>query len=198
MMEEFGQNLGPLLLELIPGGIGDLIGAYHDFRDGNYFMGALGIVLAAVPGTEVVKVIKNAENFKTAFRSVYKIVVVWNRLNAVPGVQRVISKIPKAWRDLPGSKLADNGKGLSWWQDDWNEFRIMEAVESTHISNKKVPYASLKKNGKLLGINNKYVYKANKKYYEDGVEISKSQFEDFSHVPISQLSDEILNKFFGL
>jgi hypothetical protein len=88
--------------------------------------------------------------------------------------------------------------GLAWKMDPYNEFRIMEAVEATHISNKKVPYASLKKNGKLLGINNKYVYKANKKYYEDGVEITLSQFEEFSHVPISQLSDEILNKFFGL
>ena len=97
---------------------------------------------------------------------------------------------------MPGSKLADNLSGLSWRKDDFNEFRLMEAVSSHRILNKQVPYASLKKNGKLIGINNKYVYKANGKYYEDGVEISLSQFEEFSHVPINQLTDEILNKFF--
>ncbi len=198
MMEEFAQDLGPLLLELIPGGVGDLIGAYNDFSNGNYFMGSLGIVMAAVPVNEVFKVVQKGDSIRKAFQKVYKIVVVWNRLSGVPGGQRVISKIPKAWRDLPGSKLASNWNGLAWKLNPQNEFRLMEAVSNTHIVNKTVPYARLNKNGKFLGVNNKLVYKANDKYYEEGVEITLQQFEEFSHVPISNLTDDILNKFFDL
>jgi hypothetical protein len=180
MMEEFGQNLGPLLLELIPGGIGDLIGAYHDFRDGNYFMGALGIVLAAVPGTEVVKVIKKADNFKAAFKGVYKIIVVWNKLASLPGGQRVFAKMPKAWRKIDGSKLQKDGS-LKWVKNSGHHFRMSDAKMNPTYPSQNQPYAQFFKGNNYYNVNMQPV----------------ALQTDASHIPINQITPEFLDWFFN-
>lgn len=41
--------------------------------------------------------------------------------------------MPQAWKDLPGSKLANNSSGLKWSVDAHNEFRLMDEVPNQHI-----------------------------------------------------------------
>jgi hypothetical protein len=143
-------------------------------------MGALGVVLAAVPGTEVVKVIKKADNFKDAFRSVYKIVVVWNKLASLPGGQRVFAKMPKAWKDLPRSKLANNQNGLYWQMSSNFHFRIMDANLSSLHASQRVPYAKFHKGNGFLDVNGNKV----------------AGNTEAAHIPLSDITNDFLENFF--
>jgi hypothetical protein len=191
MMEVFIEELGPLALELIPGGVGDLIGAYNDYSNGNYWSASLSIVLAVVPYNEIKKVWDKAPDIQKGFKACYKIVVLWNKLLTTPGGQKVLNKMPQAWKNLPGSKLAETGKGLKWTKDGSNEIRIMEAVPNSQYQSQRVNYVRLKKGGSYLDINGNPVpttLPGN---------VPNPNFQELTHLPLSVIDDNLLELFFN-
>lgn len=187
-MEVFYEELLPILLEFTPG-VGDLIGSYNDFHEGNYFWGAFGIVSAFVPGDEIIKVIRKADNIRDAWKNVKKIFVLWNKLFSTVGGQRILNKLPQSWKDLPGSKLA-NGEGLFWRKDNFNNLRIMDANPNSSWPTQQVKYVRLTKNGQRLDKFGNPVPST----LPGGVQ--NPNFERDSHIPLSDVTDELLEIFF--
>ena len=191
MMEVFIEELGPLALELIPGGVGDLIGAYNDYSNGNYWSASLSIVLAVVPYNEIKKVWDKAPDIQKGFKACYKIVVLWNKILTSPGGQKVLNKMPQTWRNLPGSKLAETGKGLKWIKDGSNEIRIMEAVPNSQYQSQRVNYVRLKKGGSYLDINGNPVPTTLPR------NVPNPNFQELTHLPLSVIDDNLLELFFN-
>lgn len=179
-MEVFRDELLPILAEFTPG-IGDLMGAYNDFNNGNYFWGCVGIISSIVPGDEIIKVIRKADNIRDAWKSVKALYRVWNNLFPLAGTQKVFNKLPQAWKDLPGSKLSNNNQGLKWNLNSGHHFRIAEANPSSQWSSQHVPYAKFFKNGSYRDLNMNPV--------------SNQSAE--SHIPIDDLTDSFLDSFFN-
>ncbi|MCO6493862.1 MAG: hypothetical protein J5I98_35915 [Phaeodactylibacter sp.] len=183
-MEVFQEELFPILLEFTPG-IGDLIGAYNDFQAGSYFWGCVGIVGAIVPGDEVIKVIRKADNIRDAWKKVEKVFTLWNKLFSTVGGQRILGKMPKSWKGLPGSKLARTSKGLKWRKDAFHELRIMDADPKSIRSWHQYQYVRMKKNGNYLGTDGNY-------HQNDG----SDAFQILTHIPLDQVMDDWLDAFF--
>lgn len=180
MMETFAEDLGPILLEFIPGGVGDLIGAYNDFNSGDYFSACMGIVLAAVPFDEVRKVWKHYPEIRKGFKACYKIVILWNKLFSLPGGQKVLSKMPQAWKSLPGSKLQKDLNSLKWTKNPGHHFRLSDKKPTPKWENDKYPYAQFFKGNDFYDINkNKVPLESNA-----------------AHIKINELTDEFLDWFF--
>lgn len=184
-MEVFQEELLPILLEFTPG-IGDLIGAYNDFQAGNYFWGCVGIISAVVPGDEVIKVIRKADNIRDAWVKEKKVFTLWNKLFSTTGGQKILNKMPQSWKDLPGSKLADSQKGLKWKKDSFHELRIMDADPNSIRSWHQYKYVRMKKNGNYLGTDGNY-------HQNDG----SDAFQILTHIPIDQVADNWLINFFN-
>ncbi|MCB9292796.1 MAG: hypothetical protein H6559_06655 [Lewinellaceae bacterium] len=182
-MEVFQEELFPILLEFTPG-IGDLIGAYNDFHAGHYFWGCVGIVGAIVPGDEVIKVIRKADNIRDAWRKVEKVFTLWNKLFSTVGGRRVLSKMPESWKGLPGSKLADK-QGLYWKKDNFNNLRIMDGKPKSPWPNQRVPYVRVTKNGVRLD------------EFGNPVDPNSPNFQELTHIPLSAITDDFLDKFFN-
>lgn len=180
-----------MFLELIPGGIGDLIGAYNSFNDGDYWMASLNLVLVFVPANEVVNAFHKGKDIRKGFKAVGKIVILWNKLLSLPGGQKVLNKTPQAWKSLPGSKLADSEKGLKWTKNADNELRIMEAVPNSQWISQRVNYVRLKKNGSYLDINGNPVPTTL------SGNIPNPDFQELTHLPLSEMSDNLLDNFFN-
>ena len=187
-MEVFIEELGPLALELIPGGIGDLIGAYNDYSNGNYWSASLSIVLAVVPYNEIKKVWYKAPDIQKGFKACYKIVVLWNKLLTTTGGQKILNKMPQAWKNLPGSKLAKSESGLVWTKTDFHELRVMEKNLNSPNQFHHYDYARLIKHGKYLGKDGNY--------YQKGT-IPDEDFQNLTHIPIDQITNEWLEVFFN-
>jgi hypothetical protein len=181
MMEVFIEELGPLALELIPGGIGDMIGAYNSFKSGHYWEASLSVVLVVVPGDEIIKVWQKYTDIKKGMKAVLKFINVYQKLAGLPGVQKVFNKLPQAWKDLPGSKLADTQTGLKWTKAENHVMRIMEGNPSSPYPNSQNPYGRFVKNGSYYDINKNPV---------------NSEAES-GHIPIGQLTDDFLDWFFN-
>lgn len=184
-MEVFQEELFPILLEFTPG-IGDLIGAYNDFHAGHYFWGCVGIVGAIVPGDEVIKVIRKADNIRDAWKKVKKVFTLWNKIFSTVGGQWILNKMPRSWKELPGSKLAKTNKGLKWRKDAFHELRIMDADPNSIRSWHQYKYVRMKKNGNYLGTDGNY-------HQNDG----SDAFQSLTHIPIDQVSDDWLTAFFN-
>ena len=184
MMEVLYDELGPLALELIPGGVGDLIGAYNDYKSGNYWSASLGIVLTVIPLNEISKAYNKYPEIKKGFKAVYKIVYLWNKLLTLPGGQKVLNKLPQAWKNLPGSKLAD-GNGLYWKMTDYFNLRIMDGNPKSKWVNQQKPYVRLVKNGSRLD------------KYGNPIQSNNPDFEELTHIPITEITDGLLDIFFN-
>ena len=89
---------------------------------------------------------------------------------------------------MPGSKLADNEKGLKWTKDDFQELRIMDANPSTGHPWHQYKYIRMKKNGNYLG--------SDGIYYQKGT-IPNEDFQNLTHIPIDQVTDEWIIDFFN-
>lgn len=178
-MEVFQEELFPILLEFTPG-IGDLIGAYNDFQAGSYFWGIVGIVGSMVPGDEVIKVIRKADNIRDAWRKVKKVFVLWNRLFTTAGGQRILNKMPKSWKDLPGSKLA-YGQGLYWEKTSNHHLRIMDANPNSPWPSQHVKYVKCHKGNSFIDINGNPV----------------PGNSPAAHIPLDDITDSFLNNFFN-
>ncbi len=204
-MEAFREELLPVLLEFTPG-IGDLIGAYNDFEQGNYFWGCIGIVSAIVPGDEVIKVIRKADNIRDGWNKVKKIFTLWNKVFSLAGGQKVLAKLPQAWKDLPHNKLATKSDGLVWnLNPSSHHFRLMDEVPGSQIQNKKVPYSRFIKalpgqgtsfmttTGDWMsptGVQNEFIHNGTKYLKTNPI------FQELTHIPISDITDEMLDLFF--
>lgn len=189
-MEVFKEELFPILLEFTPG-IGDLIGAYNDFNEGNYFWGCVGIISTLVPGDEIIKVIRKADNIRDAWKKVKKIFTLWNKLFTTAGGQKVLNKMPQNWKDLPGSKLANNEKGLRWKMSDTHSFRIMDAVPNSQWPSQQVKYTRFVKNGSYLDASGNPVpptLPGN---------VPNPDFQELTHIPLSEITDSFLDNFFN-
>jgi hypothetical protein len=91
---------------------------------------------------------------------------------------------------LPGSKLANSGTGLKWTKDASNEIRVMEADLTSKYPTQQVNYVRLKKNGSSLDINGNSVpttLPGN---------IPNPDFERLTHLPLSGITDKLLDIFF--
>ena len=180
MMEVFIVELGPIALELIPGGIGDMIGAYNSFHAGDYWQACLGVVLVVVPGDEIIKVWQKYDDIKKGMKAVLKFINIYQKLAGLPGVQKVFSKLPQVWKDLPGSKLAD-GNGLRWVKSQSHHFRIMEPDLNSPWPSQNVPYAKFHKGNSHIDINGNPV----------------AGDSPDAHIPVSLINDTFLDNFFN-
>lgn len=99
--------------------------------------------------------------------------------------------MPQTLKSLPGSKLAETEKGLKWTQDADNEIRIMEAVPNSQHQSQQDDYVRLKKNGSYLDINGNPVLTT----FPGG--IPNPYFEELTHIPLSGMTDGLLDIFFN-
>ncbi len=203
MMETFYEELLPVLAEFTPG-IGDLIGAYNDFQNGDYFWGIFGIISTLIPGDEMLKAWRKADNIRDGWKAVKAVWRVWDNIMGLVGSQKVLNKLPQAWKDLPGSKLANNQKGLAWQMNQSSyHFRLMEAVPGSQNPNKQVPYARFLKSGSgtgymtttgdwavPTGVANQYIHNGTTYFKTDPI------FQELTHIPIDDITDDMLDDFF--
>ncbi len=184
-MEVFRDELAPILLEFTPG-IGDLIGSYNDFQAGSYFWGCVGIISAIVPGDEIIKVIRKADNIRDGWKKVKKVFTLWNKLFSTIGGQRILNNMPQSWKNLPGSKLSNNSKGLKWKKGPHHEIRVMDADPNSIRSWHQQKYVRMKKNGNFLGTDGIY-------HQNDG----SDAFQILTHLPVDDVTDSWLTNFFN-
>lgn len=182
-MEVFREELLPVLAEFTPG-IGDLIGAYNDFKDGNYFWGVFGIISTFIPGDELLKAWRKADNIRDGWKAVKKIFTLWNKLFTTLGGQKILNRMPQSWKDIPGSKLAQ-GDGLYWRKDTYNNLRIMDGNPNSPYPNSQNPYVRVTKNGSRLD------------KYGNPVNPNDPDFQLKTHIPLSEITDNFLDTFFN-
>ncbi len=180
-MEVFQEELLPIFLEFTPG-IGDLIGSYNDFRSGNYFWGCVGIIASIVPGDEVIKVIQKADNIRDGWKAVKAVFRLWNKLFTSTGGRKVLNKMPRSWKDLPGKKLQSDNNSLKWvLPGGGHHFRLSDKKKYPKYENDKYPYAQFFKNGSYRDL--------------DGNPVSLQT--KAAHIRIDELTDEFLEWFFN-
>lgn len=200
-MEEF-REIVILGLGIIPG-IGDLVSAYDNISQGHIFWGCFDLAGALFPN-ELIKVVRNASKIRDAFRGVKAFWRIWNVIGNLPGSNKVFNALPDAWKALPDSKIANNGKGLAWNLNPLSHhFRLMEAVPGSSIVNKQVPYSRFFKSGSGTGYMTTtgdwmVPTKNTNEYIHNGVTYLKGDpiFQELTHIPINDITDEMLDLFF--
>ena len=92
-----------------------------------------------------------------------------------------MNKLPQSWKDLPGSKLADNGKGLYWQKTGNHHIRLMEANPNSPYPSQQVNYIKAHKGNSFLDTN--------------GNPVSGSSPE--AYIRLEDITDMFLDNFFN-
>lgn len=96
-----------------------------------------------------------------------------------------MNKMPQAWKDKPGSKLLKTEQGLQWKFTEHYNIRVMDGNPSSQFQNQKSPYVRLVKNGTRMD------------KYGNYIQSNHPDFEELTHIPINEVSDELLEIFFN-
>jgi|GEM_PF-4326196 len=183
-MEEFSQAI-EVALGFVPV-VGDLMSAYDNLAQGAIFWACFDLAGVLFPN-ELFKVVKNADNVKDAWKAAKAFWRVWNKIGNLAGSQKVWNKLPQSWKNLQHSKLANNKKGLRWHKSDSHHFRLMEKNPSSPNSFHQIDYGRFHKGNKYLGRDGNYYLKGS---------IPIDEFNELTHIPLSEISDTMLDNFF--
>ncbi len=177
MAEEFIETVGPVIPEFIPT-IGDFIGAYNDFQQGQYFMSSVTLLIGIFTPNEIGKVFKNAPTIKKGWSRVIKVAELTEYFQNVPGAMKIFNKLPDTWKNIKGSKLlSDTDKGFRWVKESNHVLRVMQPSTKTPYN-----YGRFFKNGSYYDINKNPVYESN---------------DPASHIDLNLITDDFLEWFFN-